>query len=809
MGSIERLACATEADFTEKSVDYIEDHLVRFQDTRPGNFVLGFTGANGSVRRSRVADMMTSLARRRSIDWGRVYVFLVDERFGFERDEDCNAHLIREHLLKPLKRNHSHLPEDHLVVPNTSLATVEECARDYTSRLRDLLEREAPDGPHLVTIGLGKDRSIAGIFPEWYQGSAERWGAATRKDFGVICTETKTFEVSRRVTVNLRVIRNAGQIILYLGDGSDQAWKQVRQAFDESIANHSQSSPSKRARLTSSPVNYGMEGSMLVIRSLRSGRREAPAPCNNRAEGTFQPLPVSPLGYVLTHGRVTVVQLKVDLENHHAVIILGAAGDLAKKKTFVALFHLHLSRCLPTTLSIVGCDDSQHHPDVTNVEELWDKRLKTYLELEGMQHDLQEFRARLSYMPLEINSVQKWRALDEHICRLSRDRARDNRIFYLALPPFLFGDAVQHIRQECWSNSGFSRVVVEKPFGWDLQEARKLCAQLSQHLDESQIFRIDHYLAKTLVLNIITLRFANREFGRLFHADCIANVRITFKEDIGVEGRAGYFDRYGIIRDIMQNHLMQVLALIAMEAPASLHAEAVRDEKVKVLRQIRCIDAKDCVIGQYDGYLDDPGIKQISEAKGYPSRTPTFAVVVLYLDNERWSGVPFILKAGKFLENRHTIVRVQFKKAPPSSLFGDQPQNELLIRIQPNETIYYKMLAKMPGLNQKVSDVQQTVLDMDLKKRFELRRLPEAYEKLIHDVIQGESHNFVRKDELEEAWRIFDPLLKTLEVDEARVPERYCCGSRGPASADALIDRMGFRRYTVSGVPGFAEDDFG
>ena len=173
-------------------------------------------------------------------------------------------------------------------------------------------------------------------------------------------------------------------------------------------------------------------------------------------------------------------------------------------------------------------------------------------------------------MPLEINSVHKWCALGEHICRLSRDRARDNRIFYLALPPFLFGDAVQHIRQECWSNSGFGRVVVEKPFGWDLQEARKLCAQLSQHLDESQIFRIDHYLAKTLLLNIITLRFANREFGRLFHADCIANVRITFKEDIGVEGRAGCFDRYGIIRGIMQNHLMQVLALIAMDAPASL-----------------------------------------------------------------------------------------------------------------------------------------------------------------------------------------------------------------------------------------------
>merc|ERR1719188_2261655 len=200
-----------------------------------------------------------------------------------------------------------------------------------------------------------------------------------------------------------------------------------------------------------------------------------------------------------------------------------------------------------------------------------------------------------------------------------------------------------------------------------------------------------------------------------------------------------------------------------MEAPASLAAEDVRDEKVKVLKQIRPIDLEDCVVGQYEGYQDDPAIQQINEAKGYPSKCATFAAVVIYLDNERWSGVPFILKAGKALETQHSIVRLQFKKAPPHSLFGDQPQNELVIRIQPHEAIYYKMLAKLPGLSQGARDVQQTVLDLDLKKRFELRRTPEAYEKLIHDVTQGESHNFVRRDELEEAWRIFDPLLDHLE----------------------------------------------
>lgn len=238
-----------------------------------------------------------------------------------------------------------------------------------------------------------------------------------------------------------------------------------------------------------------------------------------------------------------------------------------------------------------------------------------------------------------------------------------------------------------------------------------------------------------------------------------------------------------------------------------MQAEDVRDEKVKVLKQMRPIDPKDCVVGQYDGYQDDPDIQKINAKKGYPSRCPTFAVAVLYLDNERWSGVPFIMKAAKAMEAQQTIVRLQFKKAPPNSLFGDQPQNELVIRIQPNETIYYKILAKLPGLTQGARDVQQTVLDLDLKKRFELRRTPEAYEKLIHDVVQGESHNFVRRDELEEAWRIFDPWLTDLEEGH-RIPERYTFGSRGPQKADALIDRMGFRRYTVTGVPGFAEDDF-
>ena len=511
----------------------------------------------------------------------------------------------------------------------------------------------------------------------------------------------------------------------------------------------------------------------------------------------------------MKYARITLVQLKVDRRSHQSFVILGAAGDLAAKKTFPSLFKLYLGNYLTNNLAIVGCDGAGFHPDVRSADDLWTHRIVKHLKHQhgATERDLLEFRQLISFVNVDLADASSVDALGTHI----RDRAggcsRQDRVFYLALPSRVFGTAVERLKATCWSNSGHCRVVVEKPFGRNGEEARQLSLQLGQHLTEAETFRIDHYLAKTLVTNLLAFRFANRELGRLFHADNVANVRITFKEAIGVAGRAGYFDEYGIIRDIIQNHLMQVLTLVAMEAPASLCTEDVRDEKVKVLKQIRPISPDACEVGQYEGYQDDPDIQKVNARQGHASRCTTFAVAVLYLDNERWSGVPFILKAGKGLETTQTLIRLQFKKAPPQSLFGEQPQNELVIRIQPNEAIYYKILSKMTGLQQRAQDVQQTVLDLDLKKRLDARHMPEAYEKLIHDVLQGESHNFVRRDELEQAWRIFDPLLHHLEQVEQRVPERYAFGSRGPRRADTLINSMGFKRYTVTGVPGFAEDD--
>lgn len=791
---IERIQASTERDFVDKAVDYIQESIMKFQVSHSvGCFVLGLHGSNGRVRRARQAEILSHLACRGSIDWQRLKIFLVDERYGFQAEEDSNAHLVRDSLLRTLTRSGVAFPDAHFLAPQPALEPVQACAAEYQARLSALFEQE--NGPHLVTIGLGVDMHVASIFPEWYQAAPERWAEATRKGIGVLCTQTTTFEVPRRICVNLRVIRRAERIMLTLQEGSEEAWTRVKQAFNEERFSERRS---KRAKVAE-PTNVLMtsEGVMMVQVRGPSARQAAPPP-------------PSPLDYVLKYSNISVMQLRVDTENHHALVVMGAGGDLAKKKTFPSILQLHLGRLLPANTSVIGCEDTHFHADLGSMDDLWEKRLRSYLEKEKgwVPEDLQEFRRRMDFVPVNYNEPSTLQDLDRRIRERAKGRARDNRVFYLALPSFLFGKAVEQLRRNCWSESGSCRVIVEKPFGKDGKEARELSDRLKQHLLERETFRIDHYLAKTLVLNLLTLRFANRELGHLFHQHHIANVRITFKESIGVQGRAGYFDGYGIIRDIMQNHLMQVLTLVAMEAPASLAAEDVRDEKVKVLKQIRPIDGRDCVIGQYDGYQDDPDILKLNEKKGHPSRCATFAVVVLYLDNERWSGVPFIMKAGKALETQHTIVRLQFKKAPPHSLFGDQPQNELVIRIQPHEAIYYKMLAKLPGLSQGPRDVQQTVLDLDLKKRFELRRTPEAYEKLIHDVIQGESHNFVRRDELEEAWRIFDPLLNKLEVQEARMPERYTFGSRGPLKADELIDRLGYRRYTITGVPGFAEDDF-
>ncbi|CAI9111507.1 OLC1v1011743C5 [Oldenlandia corymbosa var. corymbosa] len=371
-----------------------------------------------------------------------------------------------------------------------------------------------------------------------------------------------------------------------------------------------------------------------------------------------------------------------------AIIVLGASGDLAKKKTFPALFNLYRQGFLQSDeVAIFGYARTKLSDD-----ELRD-RIRGYLSHgKDNTEDLTKFLQLIKYVSGAYDAEEGFRALDKAIAEHEASKLSPGesprRLFYLALPPSVYPSVCKMIKFYCTPKAdlgGWMRVVVEKPFGKDLASAEELSSQIGALFDEPQIYRIDHYLGKELVQNLLVLRFANRFFLPLWNRDHIDNVQIVFREDFGTEGRGGYFDQYGIIRDIIQNHLLQVFCLLAMEKPVSIKPEHIRDEKVKVLQSVLPIKDEDVVLGQYDGYTEDPTVPD-------NSNTPTFASVILRIHNERWEGVPFILKAGKALNSRKADVRIQFKEVP-GDIFKCQKQgrNEFVIRLQPSEAMYMKL----------------------------------------------------------------------------------------------------------------------
>jgi glucose-6-phosphate 1-dehydrogenase len=474
------------------------------------------------------------------------------------------------------------------------------------------------------------------------------------------------------------------------------------------------------------------------------------------------------------------VEVDQNKEQSTSIVVLGASGDLAKKKTFPTLFNLYALGLLPPNTKVYGYARS--------VMELEEFRKHASQNFKEFKEKKEEFLQLLFYHQGQYDSQEDFAKLDAFV-KVRESKKNANRLFYMAIPPSIYSDVARSIDRHWQSKTGWNRVVFEKPFGMDLDSSRKLSAELGQVFDESQIFRIDHYLGKEMVQNLMVMRFGNQVFEPLWNHHYIANVVITFKEDIGTEGRGGYFDTFGIIRDVMQNHLLQIFSIVAMEPPVTLEARDVRDEKVKVLRACSPIVPEDIITGQYtadpegkrQGYLDDQGVPKTS-------KTPTYAMACIHINNARWKGVPFILKCGKALDERKTEIRIQFKRSP-FPLFESLPANELVIRVQPNEAVYMKFNQKTPGLT---SDITQSELDLTYKSRFETR-LPDAYERLIFDVIRGDHNLFVRVDELEAAWRIFTPILHT--IDQGKInPIPYPFGSRGPKEADELAKKFGFER---------------
>ncbi|KAF8639748.1 hypothetical protein AX17_001010 [Amanita inopinata Kibby_2008] len=484
--------------------------------------------------------------------------------------------------------------------------------------------------------------------------------------------------------------------------------------------------------------------------------------------------------------------LHEELKDNTIIIVLGASGDLAKKKTLPALFGLYRQDFLPRDVKVVGYARTKMTP------EEFHQRATSYIKNPDNDPEIatkiDQFKALLSYVSGAYDEDASFANLNAHLESIeSRYQSKEcNRLFYLALPPSVFVPVAKNLKAHCYvTKGGINRIIVEKPFGKDLHTSRELMGALKQYWTEEETFRIDHYLGKEMVKNLLVLRFANIATGAAWDKNSISNVQITFKEPFGTEGRGGYFDEFGIIRDILQNHLLQVLSILTMERPVSFSAEDIRDEKVKVLRSIPPIERIDTLLGQYvsangkPGYLDDNTVPPNSVC-------PTYAACTLWIHNPRWEGVPFILKAGKALNEAKVEVRIQFKDVT-QGIFKDIARNELVIRIQPSEAVYLKLNAKTPGLYTRAIP---TEMDLTYKRRFTETKIPEAYEALILDALRGDHSNFVRHDELDVAWKIFTPILHWIDGKEGPRPRPlpYPYGSRGPKELEDFITKYGFKR---------------
>jgi glucose-6-phosphate 1-dehydrogenase len=479
-----------------------------------------------------------------------------------------------------------------------------------------------------------------------------------------------------------------------------------------------------------------------------------------------------------------------------SVVVVGASGDLAARKIYPALFALYCQGFLPDAFRIVGFARSRLD-DAAFRKRIAEHLTCRYVPGESCAARMEEFLARCTYVSGRYASRESFLNLYQHLARVPHVK-EENRLYYLAIPPSVFVDVARAIGGAglvaCDGTGPWTRVVVEKPFGRDAASSAALTRELSQVFTEDQTYRIDHYLGKEVIQNLLVLRFANLVFEPVWNRQHIRDVRITWEENIGVEGRGGYFDHYGIIRDVMQNHLLQILALTAMEPPGHFDGKHIRDEKVQVLRNIPALALDHLVVGQYTG-AERAGkrIAGYTEDANVPdgSRTPTFAAAVLRVHNRRWDGVPFYIRAGKALGERMTEIRIRFQDVPGRMFerLGCAPEaNALVIRVQPDEAINLRIVNKVPGVGMALGVGN---LDLQYKSAFE-ELIPDAYEDLLLDVMQGEKSLFIRRDELEAAWDIFTPALHALDA-RAVQPEPYVFGSNGPDAAQALAERHGFR----------------
>jgi glucose-6-phosphate 1-dehydrogenase len=472
-----------------------------------------------------------------------------------------------------------------------------------------------------------------------------------------------------------------------------------------------------------------------------------------------------------------------------ALVIFGASGDLTQRKLMPALYSLAVRRLLPERFAVVGAARTESSDEAFR-EQM--KQAVTRYARDPFQEDVwSDLAAGMRYV-MVAGAAGAEDELGRTLRELDTARGTEgNRVFYFAVPPSAIGPIVRTLAAE--RSEGWARLIIEKPFGHDRASAAELNTLIGEHFDETEVFRIDHYLGKETVQNLLALRFANGIFEPIWNRQLVDHVQITVAESIGIEGRASFYEQAGAIRDVFQNHLLQLIAITAMEPPSDFTADSVRNEKVKVLRSLHTPAPQSVVRGQYGrGFIEGVEVPGYREEEGVApdSQTETFVAAKLYVDNWRWADTPFYVRVGKRLPKRETTIAIQFKRAPhppfEEMAIGGLRPNVLLIHVQPNEGLSLEIGAKMPGQGMTIQSVH-----MDFLYGSAFRDgLPEAYERLILDAMVGDATLFTRADEIEEQWALVDSMVAGWQRDRPGFPN-YPAGAWGPPTANELLHHDG------------------
>jgi len=478
-----------------------------------------------------------------------------------------------------------------------------------------------------------------------------------------------------------------------------------------------------------------------------------------------------------------------------SIVIFGASGDLTQRKLVPSLFNLFRKGRMPKQFRIIGYGNTAFSDDQFRAH--LEEGVKQFASFEFKSEEWSSFAPNLSYLQGRYTDLADFKKLGSLIKNWEINSS--NRMYYMATPPGVFPSIIDllGLTGQLTEYNGWRRVVIEKPFGTDFESARSLNEQIHKTLNENQLYRIDHYLGKETVQNILVTRFANTIFEPLWNRNYIDHVEITVAEQVGVEHRARFYDSVGVLRDMFQNHLLQLVSLVAMEPPASFDATALRNEKVKVLSSIRPMKAEEVIqntVGtQYRGYREEEGVNP-------NSMTPTYAALKLQIDNWRWQGVPFYLRSGKRLKEKLSQITIQFKE-PPNLLFNTNKEhptpNMLVLYLQPDEGVHLRFEAKVPDT---IAELRSVDMEFHYADSFGKTAIPEAYERLLLDTISGDASLFTRADEVETAWSLIDPILQVWETNmDPQPPAFYEPGSWGPTKADELLAQDGRKWSTWDG----------